>query len=247
VLQTPVQSRYRTHGGLTPPLLIRIYGGVCTVWLVFRRFVCLPRGAYAPRSCVGVRTSAGGKTIFAMHERTLLGAAGVSPPWFANRACNGDRLSRRGRVSTVCPARTSHNRESQSLSGNRRSTGAAGVSPPWFGKRNCRNASGESGRLPAVCSQTWSSLGSGHTGADALPWIGKQLYAYGGAVSVPDPRGAYAPRSCVGERTSAGGKTIFAMQERTLPGAAGVSPPWFRKPCLQRRPSIAEYDCVSRT
>jgi hypothetical protein len=68
--------------------------------------------------------------------------------------------------------------------------GAAGVSPPWLGKRNCRNASGKSGRLPAVCSQTWSSLGRGHTGADALPWIGKQLYAYGGPpVSVTGPTG----------------------------------------------------------
>jgi hypothetical protein len=29
-----------------------------------------PRGADAPRSCVGVRTSAGEKTIFAMHKHT---------------------------------------------------------------------------------------------------------------------------------------------------------------------------------
>jgi hypothetical protein len=31
--------------------------------------------------------------MFAMHERTLPGAAGVSPPWhpwFGKRACNGE-------------------------------------------------------------------------------------------------------------------------------------------------------------
>jgi hypothetical protein len=42
-----------------------------------------PRGADALRSCVGVRMSAGEKTMFAMHERTVARAAGVSPPWFA--------------------------------------------------------------------------------------------------------------------------------------------------------------------
>jgi hypothetical protein len=40
-----------------------------------------PRGAYAPRSCIALRTSVGEKTIFSMHKRTLTRAAGVSPPW----------------------------------------------------------------------------------------------------------------------------------------------------------------------
>jgi hypothetical protein len=59
---TPVQSREFTTVGLRPPLL------------------------------VGVRTSAGDKTIFAMHERTLLGAraAGVSPPWVSNPGAVAD-------------------------------------------------------------------------------------------------------------------------------------------------------------
>jgi hypothetical protein len=43
----------------------------------------LTRGANAPRSCVAVRTFAGEKTIFAMHERTSTRAANVSPPWGA--------------------------------------------------------------------------------------------------------------------------------------------------------------------
>jgi hypothetical protein len=41
----------------------------------------MPRGAYAPRSCVGVRMSAGEIAIFAMHKRTSAGATSVSPPW----------------------------------------------------------------------------------------------------------------------------------------------------------------------
>jgi hypothetical protein len=45
-----------------------------------------PRGAYAPRSCIAVRTSVGKKTIFSMHKRTFARAAGVSPPWVLGNA-----------------------------------------------------------------------------------------------------------------------------------------------------------------
>jgi hypothetical protein len=54
---------------------------------------CTSRGAYAPRSCVGVRTSAGETTIFAMHRRTLTRAAGVSPPYKASKSA-GDFFQR---------------------------------------------------------------------------------------------------------------------------------------------------------
>jgi hypothetical protein len=50
----------------------------------------IPRGAYAPRSCVAVRTYADEITIFAMHIRTFTRAAGVSPPWFANAGAIAD-------------------------------------------------------------------------------------------------------------------------------------------------------------
>jgi hypothetical protein len=42
-------------------------------WMsAFRAYAkCISRGAYAPRSCVAVRTSAGETTIFAMHKRTF--------------------------------------------------------------------------------------------------------------------------------------------------------------------------------
>jgi IS5 family transposase len=39
----------------------------------------LPRGADAPRSCVGVRTLVGEKTIFAMHKRTPKKSGGRQP------------------------------------------------------------------------------------------------------------------------------------------------------------------------
>jgi hypothetical protein len=78
---SPRHDWFPSHGWLTPAALDRMRGGVCTVTLVFRRFVCVPRGAYAPRSCIALRTSVGEKTIFSMHKRTLTRAAGVSPPW----------------------------------------------------------------------------------------------------------------------------------------------------------------------
>jgi hypothetical protein len=101
----------------------------------------MPRGAYAPRSCVGVRMSAGEIAIFAMHK-------------------------------CMC-------------------TRAAGVSPPWFGKRTCQYASAKSRE----------SVNGAMTNS--------------GAVAVANPRGAYAPRSCVGVRMSAGEIAIFAMHKRT--------------------------------
>jgi hypothetical protein len=86
----------------------------------------IPRGAYAPRSYFAVRTFAGEKTIFAMHERTFTRAAGVSPPWYGepNAVAQKSRTVQRPRDA---------------------GTRAAGVSPPWVsGKRTCRNASAKS-------------------------------------------------------------------------------------------------------
>jgi hypothetical protein len=103
-----------------------------------------PRGADAPRSFVRVWTLAGEIAIFAMHKRTSARAAGVSPPWFANRA---------GKCKV-----------------------------PDFRTRTS----------PSDCF----------------------------------PRGVYAPRSCIGVRTSAGEIAIFAVHKRMFTRAAGVSPPW---------------------
>jgi hypothetical protein len=111
---------------------------------------CIPRGAYAPRSCFAMRTSADEKTIFAIHIRT----SGQE-----RRA-----LARRG--SEIVPARTiprtsPHDRHTQhqerrasARRGNethlqdgslcvQRTTppAAAGVSPPWFENRTCEDNS----------------------------------------------------------------------------------------------------------
>jgi hypothetical protein len=156
-----------------------------------------PTGGLRPPLLIAARSFAGEKTIFAMQERTLPGAAGVRPPWFRETAFatatvyRGESTFRpwtwlaratienRNRSAAIvgqqerrASARRGRDKRSGAEKRIRRAwraseSGAAGVSPPWFGKRNCRNASGKSGRLPAVCSQTWFSLGSGHTGANA--------------------------------------------------------------------------------
>jgi len=89
-------------------------------------------------------------------------------------------------------------------------TRPAGVSPPWVRKthlQECfRKVAGD--RRRSARERRWSRSS--------------------------EPRGAYAPRSCVGVRTFPGEKTILAMRERTFTRAAGVSPPWFGKgPRLQ--------------
>jgi hypothetical protein len=53
--------------------------------------------------------------------------------------------------------------------------------------------------------------------------------------------GGLTPPALGAERTFAGEKTIFAMQKRTFPRAAGVSPPWYRKTHLQRRVIFVEW------
>jgi hypothetical protein len=84
----------RTHGGLTPPAPDCTNVRRCRQMFATRKTCCdYPRGAYAPRSCVRVQTSAGEITIFAIHERTSTRAAGVSPPWFGLRTvCEKDRV-----------------------------------------------------------------------------------------------------------------------------------------------------------
>jgi hypothetical protein len=47
----------------------------------------MPRGAYAPRSCIAVRMSVDKKAIFAMHIRTFTRAAGVARRGFSNHVC----------------------------------------------------------------------------------------------------------------------------------------------------------------
>jgi hypothetical protein len=52
------------------------------------RAIC-NHGGLTPPALVAVRTFAGEKTIFAMHERTFTRAAGVSPPWCVIRTMCG--------------------------------------------------------------------------------------------------------------------------------------------------------------
>jgi hypothetical protein len=160
----------------------------------------VPRLAYARQPLFVHDLRCEKKSPSTMHKRTSTGAAGVSPPWCERRSGTGKRIPRAwrasesraagvsppwsqtafatatvyrggGHVSTVDPARTSHNRESQLISGNRQPTGAAGVSPPWF----------RLAQLQERFRRIRETAGSVLTNA--------------GAVSVVNPRGAYAPRS----------------------------------------------------
>jgi hypothetical protein len=99
-------------------------------------------------------------------------------------------------------------------------TRAAGVSPPWvLGKRTCRN----------TFAKSRGTAGGVLTNA--------------GGVAVAN-HGGLTPPALGAERTSAGEKTIFAMQERTFTRAAGVSPPWYGEPnAVPRKPRTAQRLC----
>jgi len=60
-------------GSISRPCIRKTASVTAMRWMsAFRAYAkCISRGAYAPRSCVAVRTSAGETTIFAMHKRTF--------------------------------------------------------------------------------------------------------------------------------------------------------------------------------
>ena len=176
-------SDTRTTAGLRQPLLIRIYGCGCTETLVFRRFGCLPRGADAPRSCLlhdrslvkkrflrcrnahyqERRASARRGLRAAPATATVYRGEGTFRPWTRLARATIENRNRSAAIVGEQERRASARRGRDKRSGAEKrirrawrasESRAAGVSPPWLGKRNCRNASGESGRLPAVCSQT---------------------------------------------------------------------------------------------
>jgi hypothetical protein len=108
----------------------------------------MPRGAYAPRSCVAVRMSVDKKAIFAMHIRTFTRAAGVSPPWIFKprlqvpyagfpRCELGESTG--GLRPPLLRCRANVRRQKAIFAMHIRTfTGAAGVSPPWIFKPRCK-------------------------------------------------------------------------------------------------------------
>jgi len=169
----------------------------------------------------------------------------------ANRVCNGNAPDFRNRVRIPRtyhggltppalvlvygrpPARKRFLRCTNARRKERRASARRGVRETHLQHRystrsgtlvSCGNKSG--GRQPAVGVQTASAM--------AMHGISRFELACG-----LTPRGAYAPRSCVAARTSAGEKTIFAMHKRTPKRAAGVSPPWIGEPdALPRNSNI---------
>jgi hypothetical protein len=108
----------------------------------------MPRGAYAPRSCIGVRMSAGEIAIFAMHKRTSAGAANRQPAvvreshrqhraFLVERGCSHASVGLRPPLLVVLrcghsPAKLRLVRHTNARLQERRT-----VSPPWLGNRTC--------------------------------------------------------------------------------------------------------------
>jgi hypothetical protein len=185
----------------------------------------IPRGAYAPRSCFAMRTSADEKTIFAIHIRT----SGQERRASARRGNETlTRSTKSGGLAggSLCVQRTTPPR-------------AAGVSPPWFENRTCADNSAHIPTRPshaapraAGVSPPWVCKPSPQRQCDefrrfefasamhptaplgfgAFTWSAPRMMS-SHAESIP--RGAYAPRSCFAMRTSADEKTIFAIHIRT--------------------------------
>jgi hypothetical protein len=132
------------HGGLTPPALVR--RGIClrtNAHVVADAFPCPTGGLRPPLLCCRANVCRQ-KAIFAMHERTLTRAAGVSPPcyrktYLQRRAIFAQRLRKRphnhGGLTPPAPGCTTFvrciKRHWQCTYARR--PRAAGVSPPWLG------------------------------------------------------------------------------------------------------------------
>jgi hypothetical protein len=145
-------------------------------------------------------------------ERTFTRAAGVSPPWSADRDAEG----------------------SASSSGNRTPSRAASVSPPWFGK--CASADTSAIRRQAadgVCADRRCGRGHRRHGANVAtepymahtaPDYNRVHWRHGG----PTP-----PLLCFGANVCRRNNDFCDAQTHIRPRAAGVSPQWFSEPHLQ--------------
>jgi hypothetical protein len=209
-------------------------------WADRRRCVCglplhsrllAPQGADAPRSCVGVRTSAGEKNDVC-DARTLPRAAGVSPPWVCKPRLQlqCDEFRRFEFACDECVPRGAD--APRSCVGVRTSAGEKTM----FAMHERFTKSG--GRKPAVGGQMRIGRHERHSWADRRRCVcGLPLHS-----RLLAPRGADAPRSCVAARSFAGEITPFAMYERTVAGAAGVSPPWSGKRACNGEMTIFSVD-----
>jgi hypothetical protein len=135
---------------------------------------CSPRGAYAPRSCFAMRTSADEKTIFAIHIRPSGQERRAS-------ACRGSEIvpARTIPRTSTHARRTQHQeRRASARRGNethlqdgslcvQRTTPprAAGVSPPWFGNRTCEDNSAHIPTRPSHAAPRAASV--------SQPWVCK--------------------------------------------------------------------------
>jgi hypothetical protein len=202
----------------------------CVCGLSLQLRLKLPRGAYAPRSCVAVRTSAGETAIFAMHKRTFdqerrasaRRGAGIAMVDAMRLPSGNARCAQERRASARRGAGIAMVDAMRLPSGNarcaqeRRASARRGSEPRWWTQCDFRRGTHamhkSGGRQPAVGGHMRIGRHERHSSADRQRCVcGLSLQ-----LRLKLPRGAYAPRSCVAVRTSAGETTIFAMHKRTF-------------------------------
>jgi len=100
---------------------------------------------------------------------------------------------------------------------SREASGAASISPPWFGERTC-NGTSTITREPAYCVLTNA-----------------------GAITAAKPRGDLRPPLLFAHVRPPTELRLLRSTNADVPGAAGVSPPWFGEPRMQGKSQIASH------
>jgi uncharacterized membrane protein len=216
----------------------------CVCGLSLQLRLKLPRGAYAPRSCVAVRTSAGETTIFAMHKRTFAqerrasAHRGSEMRWWTQ--CDFRRgmhpVHKSGGRQPAVGGHMRVGRHERHSSADRQRC-VCGLPLQLrlklprgaYAPRSCvavRTSAGET-TIFAMYKRTFdqerrASARRGWTPArrqTRASFVGRPptvCVRIAVAIAFKATTGAYAPRSCVAVRTSAGETTIFAMHKRTF-------------------------------
>jgi hypothetical protein len=131
-MHTEVQSRYRTHGGLTPPALVLVCGRLP----MEKRFLRCTNAYYQERRALARR---GSETAFA--TATVYRGESTFRPWTRLARATIENRNRSAAIVGEQERRASARRGRDKRSGAEKrisrawrasESGAAGVSPPWF-------------------------------------------------------------------------------------------------------------------
>jgi hypothetical protein len=192
---------------------------------------CIPRGAYAPRSCFAVRTSADEKTIFAIHIRTsgqerrasARRGSRIAPARTIPRTSAHDRRTqrqerrasaRRGSTNRTCEDNSAHIRTRPSHAAPR----AAGVSPPWSENRTCEDNSAHIRTRPSHAAPRAAGV--------SPPWKRNALAGRFDLRSANNATKSGAHQPAVAHETHLQCSSIYFWQT-TPPAKTAVRPPRF--------------------